>query len=77
MELTELKESDFKDSEKPLVPLWLDIILFCLLCIIVAGAVVLALVKASVTLGFVVLWGGALLLAALRFGFKRARAAWS
>ena len=49
MELTELKESDFKDSEKPLVPLWLDIILFCLLCIIVAGAVVLALVKASVS----------------------------
>lgn len=77
MTSTDLKASDFKTEDKPLVPVWLDIILFAILCVVVAGSAVLALTKASVLLGFIILWGGAALLIAIRIGVKRAREAWS
>ena len=78
MSAADLNQSDFKSSKsKWIVPIWLDIFLFLLLCGVVTASVLLALVKASTFLGFAILWGGALALAGIRFGVKRALIAWS
>ena len=59
-----------------LVPFWLDIILFMILCGLIALAIVLTFSQASILMGAAIIWGGALSLLVLRTIVKRLRQEW-